>query len=286
MKPEETNAPVESVEVNATEEVIVERDEFADGFVDPNAKLPRIQALRGATPATCGYFIPVSQMVKAGWRNFDETKIIKYTFEASGETEEGYFEQNPRMLVCPKTSCFAFDKKATEETRSIVVVSEYDRKDKNIGFSQYFHVYLLDEENNPLHDCPLEYKAKGANRGSFVSEWNKFCTELEACHAIVNQIPAKQKNNLFRSLGVFAFKTAREQVGEKGSMGWACRVVDHEKPSVENWKDYFLGFNDIRYLLWEAMEPQKLIEIAPPKEQPQLPPYQSEQATLAAAEHF
>lgn len=284
MKNTETKEQEKTTEVS---EIIVERDEFADGFVDPNAKLPRIQALRGTTPVTCGYFVPVSQMVKAGWRDFDEKKIVKYTFETSGETEEGYFEKNPRMLVCPKTSCFAFDKKATQETNNIVVVSEYDREDENIGFSQYFYVYLLDEKNQPLHDVPLEYKAKGANRGSFVTEWNKFCGELEACHAIVNRIPAKQKNNLFRSLGIFAFTTAREQVGKKGKQGWACRVVDHEKPTVENWKNYFLGFDpEIKSLIWEAMEPQKLIQIAPPKEQPQLPAYQSEQAYLAAAEHF
>jgi hypothetical protein len=273
-----------------TVEVIVEqnteRDEFADAsFVDPNAKLPRIQALRGATADFCGYFVPVDQMAKAGWRDFDEKKLITYTFETSGEQEQGYFEKNPRMLVCPKTNCFAYSKKQSKESKSIVVV-DYERENKDIDLKQYFHVYLLDEKNQPLHDVPLEYKAKGANRASFVAEWNKFCSELESCHALINRIPAKQKNNLFRSLGVFAFKTAREKVGKKGEEGWAIRVVDHERPTLQNWKDYFLGFSDLRHILWEAMEPQKILEIAPPKQQPQLPPYQSEQASLAAAEHF
>ena len=52
---------------NSTLEV-QERDEFCDPqYLDPDAKLPRIQALRGNTPKLCGYFVAVDQMAIAGW---------------------------------------------------------------------------------------------------------------------------------------------------------------------------------------------------------------------------
>jgi hypothetical protein len=44
---------------------IMERDEFASiEFVDLQARLPRIQALRGMTPELCGYFISKDEMAK------------------------------------------------------------------------------------------------------------------------------------------------------------------------------------------------------------------------------
>ncbi|MEG4165930.1 DUF5895 domain-containing protein, partial [Microcoleus sp. S36b_B5] len=85
-------------------EATIERDEFASpDFVDPDARLPRIQALRGESNLEhCGYFITVDQMAQAGWQDFDESQLIKYTFNSS-QTEQGILIKKPRMIVCPKT---------------------------------------------------------------------------------------------------------------------------------------------------------------------------------------
>ncbi|MDF5718383.1 MAG: DUF5895 domain-containing protein, partial [Rhizonema sp. NSF051] len=57
-----------------------EKDEFCSTeFVDPDAKLPRIQALRGVSADTCGYFVGIEQMASAGWLDFNEEQIITYT---------------------------------------------------------------------------------------------------------------------------------------------------------------------------------------------------------------
>lgn len=54
------------VEVQSTFPV-EEKDEFATTeYLDPDARLPRIQALRGATTKMCGYFVAVNQMAAAG----------------------------------------------------------------------------------------------------------------------------------------------------------------------------------------------------------------------------
>ena len=245
---------------NSTPEV-QERDEFcAPQYLDPDAKLPRIQALRGNTPKLCGYFVAVDQMAIAGWENFDESQLVTYTFESTGAEEQGILISNPRMLVCPKTPVLGFDKKQSKDLKSTVILGRYIqemKEDENIGNLQYFQVFLLDKDNQPLHKIPLSYKATGANQASFSIRWQEFCRELNASHSIVNSIPAKQKNSLFYSLGVFCFKTAREQVGDK-QKSFACRVVEHERPTLENWRNYFMGFNpNLKQYVWESLEPDK-----------------------------
>jgi Family of unknown function (DUF5895) len=249
-----------------------QRDEFCSPeFLDPDAKLPRIQALRGTTSATCGYFIAVDQMAIAGWRDFDSKQLITYTFESNGEEEQGILIPNPRMLVCPKTPVLGFDRKQSQESSSTIILGRYTaqmKEDENIGNLQYFQVFLLNQNNQPLHQIPLIYKAAGANQASFSAHWQEFCREINICHSIVNGIPAKQKNALFYSLGVFCFKTAREQAGTK-QKSFACKVVEHEVPTLENWRHYFMGFNrNIKDYVWESLEPSKPLMIPGSPETP------------------
>ncbi|MDF5733096.1 MAG: hypothetical protein PUP92_35195, partial [Rhizonema sp. PD38] len=83
---------------------------------------------------------------------------------------------------------------------------------------------------------------------------------------------AKQKNSMFYSLGVFCFKTNREQAGEK-QKSFACKVSEHEVPSLENWKEYFLGFKQTtKQYIWDSFEPNKPLMIPGEPETPALPP--------------
>ncbi len=122
-------------------------------------------------------------------------------------------------------------------------------------------VFLLDENNNPLHTSPLKYAARGVNGATFELERRAFKGELEACHALTNSVAAKPKNDLFHCLGVFCFSTKAELVGEKQNKSWCCRVVSHEKPTVENWTSYFIGYTHLKDYTWAALEPGQKIDI-------------------------
>lgn len=270
------NNPAEDIP-STTEPVAepaIERDEFASPeYLDPNARLPKIQALRGTTPKLCGYFVPAAQMAKAGWIDFDESKLITYTFESSGEEEQGILIPHPRMLVCPRTPCLAYDKEASKTANQPVILGVYTsehKNDDNIGNTQYFEVIVLDDKNQPLHQVPLSYRASGANQATFSSEWQQFIDEITACHAITNGIAARGKDARFKSLCVFAFKTAREQVGKK-QKSFACRVVSHKKPTLENWRNYFVGFDGaMKHLVWENLQPTLPLMIPGASELPTL----------------
>ncbi len=239
-----------------------QRDEFATlDYIDPNAPLPRLQALRGMTPDSCGYFISAVGMAKAGWLDFDSVvdQLVSYTFESSGETEQGLLLKSPRMLVCPRTPLLAFDRIASREAEKLVILGHWQREykeDENVGNCQGYEVMLLDSQNRPLHSVPLSYIAKGSNQATFSLEWQKLVDEVTTCHAIANGIPARPKNAKFRSLCVFVFTVGRETVGKK-QKSFACRVTGHEVPNLENWKHYFVGFDSfLKQQAWEGLQPE------------------------------
>lgn len=239
----------------------IERDEFTnENFLDRNAPLPTVIVLNDQHE--CGYFIPVRTMARCGWINFEESQLVSHTFR-SGETEQGVLIKNPRMLVCPKTDLYQYDVKASELQQTKVIVGLYNqslKSDPNIKTERLYLVFFLDENNNPLHTSPLKYAARGVNGATFEIERRVFKAELEACHAITNQVPAKPKNDLFHSLSVFCFTTKAELVGDR-QKSWCCRVVDHEKPTTENWKNYFVGYSHLKEYAWTALEPGQKIDI-------------------------
>lgn len=240
---------------------------LGEEFIDRNAPLPTVIVLNNQMH--CGYFIPVGTMAKCGWKDFNAEQLITHTF-GSGETEEGILITQPRMLVCPKTDLYQYDLKASGEQRTRVVVGLYDaarKDDLNIRTERLYLVFFLDENNEPLHTSPLKYAARGVNGATFEMERRAFKGELEVCHVLATSaatgksVAAKPKTDLYHSLGVFCFSTKAELVGEKPNKSWCCRVVGHEKPMVENWKDYFLGYTQWKDYIWSALEPLQCIDV-------------------------
>jgi hypothetical protein len=224
------------------------RDRFAaPEYVNPNARLPRIQALRGENGASeCGYFITETEMAKAGWGQIDETELIVYEYNSGGK-ERGLLLQSPRMLVVPRSPLFAFDRQASRQEERLIVAGQYNKqqysnRDK-YGTAQCYEVVLLDEHNQPLHEIGLAYVAKGANQASFSFHWQQLVSEVTKCHAIANSIPARAKDVRFNSLCVFQFTVKRELAGNNAKSP-ACKVHSHVAPTQANWEQFFLGRQD------------------------------------------
>jgi hypothetical protein len=224
------------------------RDRFAEPeYVNPNARLPRIQALRGENGASeCGYFITETEMAKAGWLEIDEAQMLVYEYNSGGK-ERGLLIQSPRMLVVPRSPLFAFDRLISKQEGRMVVSGQYNKQlysnREQYGTAQCYEVLLLDEQNQPLHEIGLAYVAKGANQASFSFHWQQLVNEVTKCHAIANSIPARAKDMRFNSLCVFQFTVKRELAGNNAKSP-ACKVHSHVAPSQENWEQFFLGRHD------------------------------------------
>lgn len=224
------------------------KDRFADPeYVNPNARLPKIQALRGENGAEdCGYFVTESEMALAGWGDFDEKDMKVYEYNSGGR-ERGLLLKSPRMLVVPRSPLFAFDREGSRREERLVVAGQYSKQlysDRSkYGTAQCYEVVLLDEDNEPMHEIGLAYLAKGANQASFSQHWQQLVTEVTKCHAIANGIPARAKDVRFNSLCVFEFTVKRELAGNNAKSP-ACKVHSHVSPTMANWEQYFLGRND------------------------------------------
>ena len=224
------------------------KDRFASPeYVNPNARLPRIQALRGENGASeCGYFITEAEMAKAGWKQIDESETIVYEYNSGGK-ERGILIQSPRMLVVPRSPLFAFDRQVSRQEERLVVAGQYSKQLYNdrekYGTAQCYEVLLLDEQNQPLHEIGLAYVAKGANQASFSFHWQQLVTQVTKCHAIANSIPARAKDVRFNSLCVFQFTVKRELAGNNAKSP-ACKVHTHVEPTQANWEQFFLGRQD------------------------------------------
>lgn len=252
---------VELVEKIAPVQELIERDEFGgEEYIDRNASLPTVTVLNDQV--NCGYFIPLEVMAKCGWLNFEDNELVSHTYR-SGTIDQGILIKEPRMLICPKTELYQFDDKATKEQKSKVIVGLYNpdlKDDPNIKNERLYLVFFLDKDNKPLHTTPLRYAARGVNGTTFELERRKYKLEMEVCHALANQIPAKPKNDRFHSLTVFCFQTKAELVG-KDQKSWGCRVVGHEKPAINNWTNYFVGYSSLKEFAWSALEPGQHIDV-------------------------
>ncbi len=221
------------------------RDRFASPeYSNPDAKLPFIQSLRGENPSECGFFISLDQMAKASWFNVPET-LDSYTF-SSGAIEKGVLLSQPRMLVIPKSRLLAARTvKGDNGNSEIELLGEYRDFKGQSGITniQIFEVLLLDLDNCPLHEIPLQYIAKGSTQATFATHYQQFLLEITMCHAQANGISTRPRTLEFNALCVFQFEVVRELAGN-GQKAYACKIASHTKPTIDNWESFFLGRND------------------------------------------
>jgi Family of unknown function (DUF5895) len=228
-------------------EAIVEADPYMDdSYSDPDAQYPRIQTLRGEGNQPPCWFIPEDQLDRSGWLDYG-AKLTTYHF-ASGDKEDGLVILQPRLLVAAKTSLLAFDRTASQNAGRMMLAGDYnniaEEAKTNFGMVQFFRLYLLDDQNCPLAEMPFEYRAKGATRSTFVAHWNQSCDEITRLHCRSLGKPFARRNATYRSLCVFAPKLAKEKVETDKVNVLAAKVVDHVRPTADDWVNYFLGRNE------------------------------------------
>jgi Family of unknown function (DUF5895) len=226
---------------------------------------PYCQALRGEDPKQCGYFVPLSQANKAGWRDIDPTKLTEYSYN-SGTTEVGILLQQPRMALTPICQLGMFDRKASQDEESLVVIGKWDRqyRGENVGNFQIYLVMFFDEHKQPLHDIPLKLVAKGAQQATLSEQWQMFCVAVARCQAKASNTMFRPRNEAFNALCLFQPHIIRKAVGDK-IKSLACYIDGYVAPTVDNWQDFFLGTDeDIADVVIGMMNPRPRLLLADP----------------------
>jgi hypothetical protein len=227
---------------------------------------PYCQPLRGEDPKQYGYFVPLSQANKAGWRDLDPHKQTEYAYN-TGKTEVGILLQQPRMAISPVCNLGVFDRKASKEDETLVVIGKWDRQywgDENVGNFQIYLVMFFDEHKQPLHDIPLKLVAKGAQQATLSERWQQFCVAVARCHAQANKVFFSPRNEVFNALCLFQPHLIRKSVGEK-TKSPALYVDGFVEPTVDNWQAFFLGTDEnLADMVVGLMNPRSRLLLADP----------------------
>lgn len=247
-----------------------EHDPFmGDEFNDPNPVYPRIQTLRGEGAQKACWFIPAPQLDRSGWLD-PKPKLETYHFQG-GDSEEGLIIYEPRMLVATKSTPQVFDRAETVKQKRLVLLGDGTENiglldDKaNYGTTQYFRIYLLDEDNCPLAEMPFEYRSKGATRATFVQQWGACCDEITLLHCRSAGKPFAKKNDVYRSLCVFRPLVAKQKVETETANVMAAKVIGYHKPTEVDWMSYFLGRQQNADWFAEVMDAGELPAFMTPK---------------------
>jgi Family of unknown function (DUF5895) len=240
---------------------------LTDALPATDFSYPYAQALRGENPAQYGYFVPLSQAEKAGWKNLEGTEMTEYAYN-SGQTEVGILLQQPRMILTPICQLGAFDRQASQTEETLVVLGEWDRakhsKDPNAGNFQIFLVMFMDANKQPLHDIPLRLFAKGSHQATLSIEWQKFCTSVARCQAEANKTLFRPKNEVFNALCIFQPIIIRKSVGDKVKSP-ACYIDGYIHPTVLNWQDFFMGTDErLADAIIDILNPRSRSLLSPP----------------------
>ena len=240
---------------------------LTDALPATDFSYPYAQALRGENPAPCGYFVPLSQAEKAGWKNLEGTEMTEYAYN-SGQTEVGILLQQPRMILTPICQLGAFDRQASQTEETLVVLGEWDRakhsKDPNAGNFQIFLVMFMDANKQPLHDIPLRLFAKGSHQATLSIEWQKFCTSVARCQAEANKTLFRPKNEVFNALCIFQPIIIRKSVGDKVKSP-ACYIDGYVHPTVLNWQSFFMGTDErLADAIIDILNPRSRSLLSPP----------------------
>jgi hypothetical protein len=240
---------------------------LTDALPATDFSYPYAQALRGENPAQCGYFVPLSQAEKAGWKNLEGTEMTEYAYN-SGQTEVGVLLQQPRMILTPICQLGAFDRQASQTEETLVVLGEWDRakhsNDPNAGNFQIFLVMFMDANKQPLHDIPLRLFAKGSHQATLSIEWQKFCTSVARCQAEANKTLFRPKNEVFNALCIFQPIIIRKSVGDKVKSP-ACYIDGYVHPTVLNWQNFFMGTDErLADAIIDILNPRSRSLLSPP----------------------
>jgi Family of unknown function (DUF5895) len=240
---------------------------LTDALPATDFSYPYAQALRGENPAQCGYFVPLSQAEKAGWKNLEGTEMTEYAYN-SGQTEVGILLQKPRMILTPICQLGAFDRQASQTEETLVVLGEWDRakhsNDPNAGNFQIFLVMFMDANKQPLHDIPLRLFAKGSHQATLSIEWQKFCTSVARCQAEANKTLFRPKNEVFNALCIFQPIIIRKSVGDKVKSP-ACYIDGYVHPTVLNWQSFFMGTDErLADAIIDILNPRSRLLLSPP----------------------
>jgi hypothetical protein len=222
-----------------TESLSVERDrdEFdSAAFEEHRESLPYLQMLNHQDPTQSGFFITLENAEAAHFTPTEEWIEHLAVFQ-NGETVEGYRALTARFLILRKSKLLMFDRENGEFIGDYQK-SWYDRA--TMILKTRYLTFLIDKDKRLLHESPLLFTTKGSFCGSFGETLKQFHSEMSKAYGAANNAK-KPRGDCFIALSVLAVRVIPVLKGDR-KKSWVCSVESHGIPTIENWRQFFVGY--------------------------------------------
>lgn len=266
----ETSEAVE-VEIVETEKMYnLDTDLFSEEYY-----APLDESLPHAISDARGYIIiPETEIEKSMWLD-PPTDLIMESIKG-GDKFSAYRMHNIRVSILGKTPPFWYYSNSLENRASKLAgkpICWYSSaegealkdemakttlpagKMRPYVYATKLQLFLLDEDNNPLHEVPLSCNFRGSACWHVLSELRQFYSSAEKVLAKKGNFRRTAFGEKVRALFIPSIKFGTEWVGAEGQKSEAIRFAEITKPTAENLNKWYLGFKELvplRNLIWNA----------------------------------
>ena len=221
-------------------------------FAPERQTLPWLQVLHNEDPDKAGFFLTsdnietASIKITSNWRThkakFKSGETNRATGKFEANTSEGVIFNQARMLVLRSGELAMYTKRSGNTSESYLGrfdYATYQEQKSGLVLKTKYLIYLLSEDNQLLHESPLQFTANGVFGATFSEHLKAFQSELQKCYG-------KRRGDKFLINGVFVVNTASELRGSPPDTAWVTVAESHDVPIKDNWKsEYFLGYDEV-----------------------------------------
>ncbi|BAZ18331.1 hypothetical protein NIES4071_102160 (plasmid) [Calothrix sp. NIES-4071] len=257
-----------------------ERRKAASKYLDPKhnkpiSSAPITQIINIQDPTKVGLFIKEAALTRINWKG-EEAKH-KHTF-SNGEEETGILLQSPRLNIIQKSYTFPearkdLDDGTTSGTLANMILETNDGREfynKNKAthvLRRFYFAFVLDENNNNLHDTPIAITMKGVQLVKFDIALEAFYSDIDTAFANFYGEDRCPKDDEFHRMCVFnpTFAPSHEPKTEPKATNrsWVAIVEKYETPKQDgsNFLDFFCEWKSKEYATLVATNPDLTMSI-------------------------
>lgn len=243
----------------------------------PISRAPICQIINNENPAKVGLFIKEGMLSLIDWKGEPPTHVHLF----GGTTEErGVLLQSPRLNIIQVSKRFIELREDDDEKRvkggtllNMVFESNegYEfymaNKDKYV-LRRFYFVFILDENNENLHEIPIAISLKGIASTKVGMALEEFRSNLEAAFTNYSGTNKGSKTEEFHRLGVFhpTFVPSLEPKTEtnRNKRSWVAIVDEYAAPAPDgsDFPEFFCEWKEQQYNELIATNPDLVMSIS------------------------
>jgi hypothetical protein len=220
---------------------IKQQDKFSSSeYSDGKQTVPYIQMLNSSRQAGAyGFFIPTKCAEQVGFVPCKPWDSHTQTFR-TGNVVEGYKSIYANILILHSSRLMMYNRGGKKK-----FIGFYDKdvysKDTML-LKRRFMIYLVDENNQLMHNSPLQFTTSGSFSGSFGEALQDFQNRMDDVYSSIHSTD-QRRGDRFMSMAVFKVKVEPFLKGDVDK-SWVCNASEYTIPTPTTWQKLFVGYDE------------------------------------------